>query len=275
MVYDEMIVAFIVYCTQGIPSKFDAPFWLDLNPTPSLAPTVPIASLRKIAFRLFILLPGLAVLVRKLRNYSNTSDGNSTLMYAVALAQRCIAERNDRAEDLLLHSVKVSKPRGVDLQNIVWITMRFGSLIEFEAAVFYWQARILLNRLLSALQQLCPEQRYFDEDKINAENCRLAKNLLMSWESVLDFGLYGMEQGGAGTMAFFAAMIAIWGVLGDVDTFQGRSCEVVAAWVLQRMQILRKRGMLITAEHMDEMADLLAGGPIKGILVFVVGQANR
>ena len=75
-------------------------------------------------------------------------------------------------------------------------------------------------------------------------------------------------------MAFFAAMIAIWGVLSDLETCQGQSCEVVGAWLLQRMQILRKRGMLITAEHMDEMADLLAGGPLKGALLFVVGPAR-
>lgn len=74
-------------------------------------------------------------------------------------------------------------------------------------------------------------------------------------------------------MTFSVAMIAVWGVLLDVDTFNGHSSETVREWVLERFQMLQNRGVSpITAGQMDEMADLFAGGPVQGILPWLMGR---
>jgi hypothetical protein len=271
MAYDEMIMAYVIYCSRGIPSKFDSPFWLDLDPTPNLAHPPAVVTLRQVAYRLFIMLPGLAVLVRKLRKGLDTDIDNSTLRSAFALAQRCLAERDETAENLLLHSVRVTKPQESTTTSIVPAVMKFSTLVEFEAAVNYWQTNILLNRLCLILQTLHPDHRYFDQENMNAQNRRLAINLLMSWEAAFDHGALGKVPGGPRSMAYTSSMIAVWGVLTDLDTLQGQSRDTLRQWVLQHVQMIPGREVMLTAQHMDETADMLAGGPVQGLLPTLVG----
>ena len=73
-------------------------------------------------------------------------------------------------------------------------------------------------------------------------------------------------------MIFSVAMIAIWGVLLDTDEFNGHSSEKVRAWVLERFQTLQNCGAgEINKNHMDETADLFAGGPLQGLLPLFTG----
>lgn len=101
----------------------------------------------------------------------------------------------------------------------------------------------------------------------------MAKNLLMSWESALEMGPSGTVQGGAGAQVFSVALIAVWGVLCDVGTFLGRNSETVREWVLEGIRALQGDGVKgLNAELMDEMADLLAGGPVRGLLPVLMGK---
>ena len=274
MAYDEMIMAYVIYCSQGIPSKFDAQFWLDLYPAPSWAHTPVVIALRRVAYRLFIMLPGLAALIRKLRNCLDADMHSSTLHCTLALAQRCVAERDERAENLLLHSVRVTKPQDSRNTPIVPAVFKFGTLVEFEAAVNYWQTNILLNRLCLVLQSLYPEHYYFSLENINSQNRRFATNLVMSWESAFDHGALGAVPGGPRSMAYTTAMIAVWGVLTDLDTLHGQSRGAVGKWVLQHVQMIPGREVAITAQHMDETADMFAGGPVQGLLPALISQGR-
>jgi hypothetical protein len=74
-------------------------------------------------------------------------------------------------------------------------------------------------------------------------------------------------------MTFSVAMIAVWGVLLDVDKFNGLRSEKVREWVLERFQMLQNRGVSrISERQMDEMADLVAGGPVQGLLPWLMGR---
>lgn len=74
-------------------------------------------------------------------------------------------------------------------------------------------------------------------------------------------------------MTFSVAMIAVWGVLLDVNKFNGHSSGRVREWVLERFQMLQNRGVSrINESQMDEMADLFAGGPVQGLLPWLMGR---
>ena len=271
MAYDELIGAYLISCARGEPSKFDGKFWLNLDPTSGQAPTKVLASLRKVAYRLSIRLPGLMVLVRGLRSRAFDSR---TASRAVSLAEELLAEKDEQAENKLLHSVKVTKLWHLTHVYIVPASLKFSSFAEFEAGMYYWQTRIVLNRLGAKLQRTLPDRQRFDLDAIDKENRRMAANLLMAWESAFESSAFGIVRGGAGTTTFAYAMMAVWGVLLDVKTFMGHESGTVRKWLLEGLQILTHRGIRrISAEQMDESADLFAGGPVQGLLPSIVGRS--
>jgi hypothetical protein len=194
MIYDEMTGAYLVAIGHGIPSPFDTPFWLDIDPTLRQAPTKAVFSLRKVTYRLAIRLPRLMVLVRRLREGQNNLRAISD---TVALALELAAWEDKVSENELLHCVVVTSPRKQADKSIIQVGLKFGSLAEFEAGAYYWQTIIILNRLCAQVQKLFPKYGYktFDLATINEENCRLAKNLLMSWESAFDMGSFGTIRG--------------------------------------------------------------------------------
>ena len=271
MAFEDVMGAYLVSCAKGLPSPLDSQFWLELEPTSMQVPSAAVASLGMLIHRLQIRLPRLIVLVRRLR----TDPTNVVAMCrAIALADELLTLKAEGAENELLHCVSVIKPQHLDHAYIVPAGLKFRALAEFKAGVFYWEARITLHRLCFYLQRLSPRWTSIDKKALEVENCRMATNLLMSWEST--FGAFGTSQGGAGTMSFATAMIAVWGVLTDLDDFHGQSSNKVRECVLEWCQVLQSLGIgYVSAKRMDALAEHFAGGPVQGILSYLImGQSS-
>lgn len=273
MIYDETAGAYIFAIVQGMPSPFDSPYWVDIDPIMRQTPTKAVFNLRKIAFRLSIRLPRLILMVRRLREGLTDLRAISD---ATELATELCAAKDTKSENELLHGVVVTSPGRWKNANIIQTGLKFGSFAEFEAGIYYWQETIFLNRLCARLHNLFPRQMNFDIDAINAENCRFARNLLMSWETAFEENSFGTKRGAAGATICSIAMIAIWGVLSDVRQFNGQPAGNVRQKLLEMIQILMKRVTTrVTAEQMDGMVDLFVGGPITGLLPTILGPPSE
>lgn len=217
--------------------------------------------LRHLAHQLFISLPRLVTLVRMLRTQSTKDAG-----VAMKLAQSLLKLKDDKSENELLHLVVVQKTKHPADAYIIPVSFRFKAYSDFEAAAYYWQTRLFLYRLCFQIQQVSHCDVESASETTTAESARLATNLLMSWEYAFGLGAFGTSRGGHGTMAFVLSNIAIWGFLTDVDTFRGHKSATVQRWVMQRMQDLLGGVKVVSKLQMKEMADLLAGGPIVGLI---------
>lgn len=274
MAFDDMYFAYLIACAQGVPSPFDSIFWLVMEPTPRQTPTKAVATLFKLTYRLQIRLPGLMVLVRDL---STKASPPLAVRRAIALADELLTWKSDSAESELLHSVGVTQSQRSDDAYIVPVGLKFESLSEFRAGIFYWKARITLNRLCARLQRLSPSLELFDLEALKLENFRMATNLLMGWKSTFERLAFGTAHAGTESMSFALAVVAVWGVLTDVDEFHGHSSDKVRESVVEWYRLLESLGVEnVTAQQMDELADLFAGGPVQGLLPsLVLGHSSK
>lgn len=273
VLYDDSIATYLIACMQGTASDFDKEFFLELEPIPRQAPTEAVARAKKISYRLHVRLPALISFVRRLR--ADPSD--MFIMHeALTIARDLSSWRDEAAESELLHSVRVIPPSRKEDAYFVPVGLKFNDLAEFHATVFYWQASITLNRLCAQLQLSFPDGELFDINTLNRENCRMAKNLLMTWESTFHCSAFGISRGGVGITSFAMGIVSIWGVLLDVKMFHGCESGRVRASLLEWCRMWRNLGVEdIEAEQMDEMADLFAGGPVQGILPELILGRNH
>jgi hypothetical protein len=120
------------------------------------------------------------------------------------------------------------------------VGLKFGSLAEFRAGIFYWKARIKLNRLCAQLQKLSPGLELFDLEALHLGNFRMATNLLMSWKGTFEHQAFGTAHDRTESMSFGPAMILIWGVLADVDEFHGHNSGKVRESLVEWVSTLEK-----------------------------------
>ena len=142
--------------------------------------------LRRFANQHFVRLPRLVASMRSLR--ANTCQDAAA--DALSLANELFALKGESSESDLLHSAAIAQTKH-PADYIIGFRLNFSTLSAFEAAVFYWQTRILLYRLRSRLQQMFPDLAVFNQQSMTAESARMATNLLMSWESAFDHGFSG------------------------------------------------------------------------------------
>ena len=218
-----------------------------------------VLTLRKLAHRLFICLPRLIVSVRALR-----SRPGSDFAYAATLGKSLLSLVDNDAENELLHLVSVLKTQHPADAYITPVFFKFKTSSDFEAAVYYWQTQLLLTRLCSTIQWTLPDDEKFDLASMTAEGARLSTNLLMSWEYAHALGAFGTRGGGYGTMSFVLGNIAVWGYLTDVDTFRDLPSAKARVWVRQRVEVLIGGVKTVSERDMNEMAELLVGGPLVG-----------
>lgn len=270
LIYDECGI-FLIACARGVECEFDTPFWLELPPSFRQPPTAAVYRIRQIVYQLYIRLPGLICLVRNLRNdRSNTSLRCKAIQ--AALDMWTLGDK--KSENELLHSVSVMKLHRSG-EGYEWpIGLKFRSLAEFEAAIDYWQTKVMVFRICAYLQKMGPEQNFFNNEAIKTENCRMISNSIMSFQCAFELQSFGMTRGGPGTMSFFLALTTMWGVIQDMDTFQGHSSSEVRRWILGQTGILASRWKSkVGPEQLDEMADLFVGGTVQGLFPRMMGQA--
>ena len=233
-----------------------------LDPPNVQLSSIAAVRLRKVSYQLFIRLPRLIALVRILRDRTDMDY----LCHVLALTEQLSALKDADSENQLLHAVNFTKTRHPADACIIPVSFRFNRPADFRTMVYYWQTSVLLQRLCCKLHYMFPDQADIDPEAAKADTVRMSSNLLMSWEYAYGYSAFGAVGSGAGANAFGIAMIALWGCLADVDTFRGQSSAMTRAWVLYRFQDLLRGAVKLSAEDMDEMAELFVGGPVSGVI---------
>ena len=207
IIYFHWKGTFAVPVALGEPSPFDNQYWLSLEPVSHWDADKEVLRLRHLGQKLFIRLPRLIASVRSLRAGPAPGTAVGT---AVQLAKDLVVLQDVHAENKVLHRISVVKTSDTAAASIVPFSFQYQDTTTFEAAVYYWQTRTLLNRLCIKLHDLCPlGNDVFDTATLKTENVRMAINIIMSSQ-------YGCAIGVVGGWALCLAFVAVWGAAYDV-----------------------------------------------------------
>lgn len=264
-------------CIAQTSSPFEHRKWLDMDPVSQFgAMPEEVASLRKIAHQLLIRLPRLIKDVRRCRQ-GDLDDDPVGWGKTIQLAHDLLALYDDEAETRVLHRVNVVSTEDPTDRPIMTFSYNFRSFDELEAAIYYWQTRLMVIKLClnldSAFETRQPFRRGdselefapgFDLEGLRKEQERYIANVIMAWQSVSrasdPFGK-DMQQ----------ALVVLWGALTDMQNFRNLPSSVVRSWVLRRFrQLLADWPLEISASTLDEASDLLAGGTRMGLLAAAI-----
>ncbi|KAK3707837.1 hypothetical protein LTR37_011839 [Vermiconidia calcicola] len=262
IIYFHWKGTFAVPVALGEPSPFDNQYWLSLEPVSHWDADKEVLRLRHLGQKLFIRLPRLIASVRALRVGSPPSTAIDT---AIQLAKDLVALEDVYAENKVLHRISMVKTSDTAAASIVPFSFQYQDTTTFEAAVYYWQTRIILNRLCIKLPDLRPPGNTdFDTATLKTENVRMAINIIMSWQ-------YGCAIGVVGGWALCLAFVAVWGAAYDVPELQrgGRplSLSKVRPWLAEHYDRMHGGTADINEATMDEAAEVLVGGPLTGFTV--------
>jgi len=249
-------------CALGVSSPFDEEQWRDLPPA-SVATLAPeISKLRWYSHRLNARLPRLIAKIRALRSRPpplSPVDCHDVIELAISLQQLEARE----AETKALHRVRVVKSKEASSHTIAPFSMEYKSVEEFGACVLYWQARLHVIRICSALMNIYPLDVLLkaDVDQMNADKLRMVANIIMSWQFAHARPLFGAVTP--------VPLLVVWGALMDESEFRGQPVSVVREWILERMPFVSSLPSGTSQprlEDLDEACELLAGGPLRGFM---------
>ena len=182
IVYCHSIPAFCDPISQGQPSLFDNPWWLTLELASQNGMAKDLFRLKKTSHQLFIQLPGLISRTRSLREGIAGATTENVIQQAAQLA----GLQDIAAEDALLHLVRIVKTMNPEDSLIVPFSFNIKDLSAFEALSYYWQTRIMINRLCARIKDDFPHHEIdVNGLSLRDENVRMAVKILMS----LHFGL--------------------------------------------------------------------------------------
>lgn len=271
-------VGFIAPCIMETPSPLEFPRYLDAEPVlfgkdKISSSAQSIASLRKISFQLFIRLPRLVMLVRKLQTSFEQDDVKTALRLASELQQL----HDSDAENEILHHVTVQKAEPRPGEEVMSYVMLFHTVPEFEAANHYWSTRLFLLRLSWRLNALFPT-KYQDHGlkmkaDLEAEISRIAANVLMAYP-------WALTRGEIAYSSAVLCLVGIWGCLDDFDVLASRDITPAKARALLRfagqgiMNIKPGPNALLEAgQRLQAAAEPFAGGRSSGTLAFTFKKA--
>jgi hypothetical protein len=176
--------------------------------------------------------------------------------------------KDDPVETNILHQLKVRETSSDQVEDAgtILFSYEFASLAQFEAATYYWQLRIISNRLLAECLNLVGHIAK-DQSRIEhlkAENARMAINVMMSYH-------FGVRSRATGCWALALGRVAVWAALNNVSHFRWGSRVLSNAkmrpWLVQRYIDLHGGRVDVYKSDMDESAELLIGGPLRGIVI--------
>lgn len=259
-----MVHQFDESCALGIASPFDHPTWLDIMPLRSESRLPSIQLLKKHAKQSFIQLPRLISYVRALRSGVSSTDSEIAVR-ANDIAMDLYFLDASQGETDILHNVKITRTlRPQDAAIIPW-SLQFNDFDEFEAAVAFWTARLLLLNVCQSVRAI-PELNFIaTADELSAEQERILTNVMMSWQYV-----YSLQAETNASLPISCFPSAIWSALiGKTGEFCGHPVSIVKRLVLQRLDEFTG---VLHAEGDDPFDDtvltqdalMLAGGPLKG-----------
>lgn len=247
----------------GVASSFDDGRWSGLEwVCPFQNPRPEEAVLRRLGNDLFIRLPRLIAAVRGLRESASVVDAD---VEAVAtLATELLTLTNKDAETKLLHRVKIVPSADPQDRRFVPYAIEYESPEQWEAAVLYWEARLILLRLCHTLSSLHPATTpaALQSAQQREHQRRAATNILMSWP-------YVRTSCTSGTTSRIAKALAVsWGALGDLETWHGVAISDLCEWILSCIRRTSRSSGLVQAfqkRDMEDVDDLLSGGPLREV----------
>ena len=242
----------------GVASPFEEVRWLEVKTHRQSKYPPGLAKLAKIYKDLFIRLPRLVAVTRKLRDQGPDKE---TVRQATELSTELLGFSSRIAENQLLHRVGVKKTADSGDAQVVPFSFKFRRNGEFAVAICYWQTRILVHRLcLKLKEQGVDQHQKVERSWLVAENTRLATNIMMSWEFAYPIRCVGL-------WALRLGMVALWTVTQDVQMWSKDVCvATLRRWILKRYGDLHRGDTTFNEDDMDEAADLLAGGSLRGFL---------
>ena len=264
VLYMNWSAIFIVPLFQGGPSPYETARWLAVDPAKCHAKDPTSARLRHLSHQLLCRLPRLIAAVRSLTG-PPASRSITTFREAIKLAQDLLLLEDRTSENILLHRLSVRKPPLPADALVVPYSFHFPDYHLFEAAIYYWFVRIVLNQLCLRLCNLSPLDHpptNLCNSRLCDENITFATNILMSLPHATSIGRLG-------AISMLLGPVALWSVTCSVPDQRLRTRPVS----LIRLMVLRVCGELtgnpsyLSATSMDEAADMLAGGPIRGMLL--------
>lgn len=263
---------FRIACALGVPSPFEGAGWLDLEPASRNSSLSPAASrLRKLVHQLWTRLPRLLVQVRSCREHVQLAG--PLIENAVAHARELSQLQDKIAEDEVLHQIRIVSTLDQSYRAIMSVSYEFPSLEDMEAAVLYWQARLILIKLCATLDKLRETAIFPLHDSstdlidVSADQTRLVANLIMSWQALVAADVLRKEM----TQCF----VVLWGAIADMEIFRGKPVFLVRSYILERFRSVSPEASLGShAALMDESSDYLAGGLRLGVLRGVFEDLN-
>ena len=217
----SLVILFEMPVALGCSSPFERLAPLDLESARPEVKSSYISRLRNTGYTLRVHLPRLIMHMRTRRTLRETGAHaeSNVSEAAMTLARSLFALEDEEAESALLHSVKVKKTKDLLLMTrnspcaigalsadavMMRYSLDFMSLVEFEAALYYWHSRTLILRLC---WRIGPSDSY-DYDALATEGRRTAQNIMMTWQ-------YGLEHGLFGRICLLHAVPALWGAITD------------------------------------------------------------
>ena len=258
--------------------------------------------LKALRNELFVRIPRLVKLVRLLRLQQPSSPQQNQLLLddALRLSKSLLRLQDSQAEEQLLRNIKAhhfstSDNPDATTSPLLRQSLRFASVKDLEALVYYWQSRLSLLRLDRRLHNLSSVLSVHDDDIQAAENTasdepgvylqpsfngspprganddayddemlRLAKNVLMCLEYAGKLPLRKQNR------LFAHAMVVVWGVTMDVpvafsDDQGGEGTgSPLSDLLLEKVNMALRAKPGLTAGDMDTVADVFVGGQPRG-----------
>ena len=252
--YDNRYWFFFNPNTDNAMSPCDNGHWEDVVWASQIARPKMEAQLLQASTQLFVRLPRLMAYVRSIRN-GTAQD----LEQVTNLACELHALENDKAEHQLLKNIKVSATSDTLDRKFVRLSYEFKTFLQWEAAILYWIARLILIRLCQTLTVWSPStESRLRPFTLRSGQLTMARNIFMSWQ-------YARAQSNfpfMGKRIMKEAATIAWGALSDMETWDGMPVGALAEWVVWR---LRDSDTKIDTKDMRAYLDSLSGGPIHGL----------
>ena len=241
----------------GMASPFELPRWLDVENCMQMRWPPGSARLSRLGKDLCIRLPRLVAMVRALRQGERPlSDVGDVIQLATELYE-C---QDQEAESKLLHCISVKKTRHPADAYILPFSFHFDEYAKFSWTLIYWQTRIFAHRLCLKLKELVGAIDLPSSESLISENLRISTNIMMSVE-------FALATGPLGWWALRLGVVALWAATLDVEQWNKRlRVAKLRPWVLQRYADLHRGERRFDESEMDEAAEALVGGPLRGFI---------
>ncbi|KAK4556596.1 hypothetical protein LTR86_006167 [Recurvomyces mirabilis] len=223
------LYSFIWPVFAGLPSPFEAEHWLQACPPQSDSDQQgKLTRLRLFSHQLHTRMPRLICMLRHIRSSDHDVQQEKQYDTAKALAEQLMKLEAREEETLLLHCVKVVQTTERDSRRFTPISFQFPDVNYLDWALGYWKARLVITRISRILTVYTAEDLAKSSHEplskletlsdpgndLKAEELRLAKNILSSWEDAL-------SRGPCASIGMTNAFFNVWTTLHYLEKHRG------------------------------------------------------